>query len=481
MAVILAFALNASTSVLLGLLVAGLRGPADFGRFALATAGSIVLNTLLFEWLRLSATRFYSGRTREEAPWIRYGLDRAYLALALVLFAAAMICAGLGIEAGAGSRGAMLAGTALAGLGSGIFDYHLALARARFEGRLYLGLTMLKSLASVALMAGAAWFLREPAWVLAAAGVSQLLAVLLLKTPLRDPRRPVPPERLRETWRLFTAYGLPLIAATAIYQLLPFLNRWALSGWADFAEAGYFALAGDIAGRSLGTLGIALDLLLFQLAVRAEERHGRAEAEAQVARNAAVLAAVLLPCAVGFWVVLPAVEALVVPEAYRGPFAAYAALLIPGFLVLALTSFALSPVFQIRRRTGPVVAAALVGLGLDGLGLALLPPLLGAHGVALAQTVALAGAFLWLALRVLRGPERLRLPWREIGAAAAASLAMGLVLLPFRGLAPSLTLAVCLPLGVLLYGALVWRFDVAGLRGMARAEVRALRRVPRAS
>ncbi|WP_204325304.1 hypothetical protein, partial [Proteus mirabilis] len=64
MAVILAFALSASTSVLLGLLVAGLLGPADFGRFALATAGSIVLNTLLFEWLRLSATRFYSGRTR---------------------------------------------------------------------------------------------------------------------------------------------------------------------------------------------------------------------------------------------------------------------------------------------------------------------------------------------------------------------------------------------------------------------------------
>ena len=56
MAVIAAFVLNAGLNFALGLLLAKLLGPADFGRFALATAGAIVLNTLLFEWLRLSAT-----------------------------------------------------------------------------------------------------------------------------------------------------------------------------------------------------------------------------------------------------------------------------------------------------------------------------------------------------------------------------------------------------------------------------------------
>ena len=56
MAVIAAFILNAGLNFVLGLLIAKLLGPADFGRFALATTGAIVLNTVLFEWLRLSAT-----------------------------------------------------------------------------------------------------------------------------------------------------------------------------------------------------------------------------------------------------------------------------------------------------------------------------------------------------------------------------------------------------------------------------------------
>lgn len=475
MAVIAAFVMNAGLSFVLGLLIAKLLGPADFGRFALATAGALVANTVLFEWLRLSATRFYSGRVRLDEPWIRHGLDRAYLALALVLFAAAMICAGLGLEAGPDSRGAMLAGTAVAALGVGIFDYHAALARARFDGKLYLGLVAVKNVLSFAMMAGAAWFLPQPAWVLAAAGTSQLLAVLILARPLRDPAAPVVRVRLRETLRLFMIYGLPLIAANTLYQLLPVLNRGTLAAQAGFAEAGYFALAADVTSRSLSTLGTALDLLLFQLAVRAEEHHGREEAEAQVGRNAATVFALLAPCGIGFWAVLPALQALVVPEAYRGPFALYAGLMIPGLFCLAIMNYALNPIFQIRRRTMPVIAAALFGLVGNGLGLLVLPELFGPAGIALAQTLGMACAFGWLAFRALTGADRLRLPWRDLGLAAAASLAMGLALSPFRALPPATALALCVPLGMVLYGACVWAFDIAGLRRQIEERFRAPR------
>lgn len=472
MAVIAAFVMNAGLSFVLGLLIAKLLGPADFGRFALATAGAIVANTVLFEWLRLSATRFYSGRVRADEPWIRHGLDRAYLALGLLLLAAALLCAGLGIEAGPDSRVAVLAGTATAALGIGVFDYHAALARARFDGKLYLGLVAVKNVLSFAMMAGAAWYLPQPAWVLAAAGVSQLLAVAILMRPLRDPQSPVVRVRMRETWRLFMIYGLPLIAANAIYQIMPFVNRGTLAAQAGFAEAGYFALAADVTSRSLSTLGTALDLLLFQLAVRAEEHHGRAEAERQVGRNAATVVTLLLPCAVGFWAVLPALQALVVPEAYRGPFSLYAALLIPGLFCLAIMNYAVNPIFQIRRRTLPVIAAALAGLAGNGIGLLVLPPLFGPAGIAMAQTLGLAVAFAWLAFRALTGPEPLNLPWRDMGRAVAASLAMGLALSPFRDLPPASALGLCVPLGAALYAALVWTFDIAGLRSLIEARFR---------
>lgn len=477
MAVIAAFVLNAGLNFVLGLLIAKLLGPADFGRFALATTGAIVLNTVLFEWLRLSATRFYSGRVRLDEPWIRHGLDRAYLRIGIALLAAAAICGGLGFPGGPDGRAAVLCGTGLAALGIGVFDYHAALARARFDGRLYLGLVAVKNGLAFAMMAAAAWWLPQPAWVLAAAGVSQLLAVLLLRHPLRDPASAFERPRLKATWQVFARYGLPLIAANAAYQLLSFANRGAVAAHAGFAEAGYFALAADVTSRSLMTLGTALDLLLFQIAVQAEEQHGRAAAKRQVAENAGLVFALLAPCAVGFWAVLPALQALVIPDAYRGPFERYSLVLMPGLFCMAMMFYALNPVFQIRRRTLPVIAAAIVGLAVNGVGLLVLPDRMGGIGVALAQTLGLAGAGLWLGWRALTGAERLVLPWGEIATAALACAAMGLTLAPFRHLEPATALTVCVPAGMALYGALVWIFDIAGLRGHVEARLRTGRAV----
>ncbi|KST60169.1 teichoic acid transporter [Methylobacterium sp. GXS13] len=477
MAVIAAFVINAGLNFVLGLLIAQLLGPADFGRFALATTGAIVLNTVLFEWLRLSATRFYSGRVRVDEPWIRHGLDRAYLRIGLLLLCAAALCGAFGFGGGAAGREAVLCGTGLAALGIGVFDYHAALARARFDGKLYLGLVAVKNVLAFVLMAAAAWWLPQPAWVLAAAGLSQLAAVVLLRHPLRDPEHPFERPRLTATWGVFARYGLPLIAANTAYQCLAFVNRGAIAGHAGFAEAGYFALAADVTSRSLMTLGTALDLLLFQFAVQAEEQHGRAAAEAQVAENAGTVFALLAPCAVGFWAVLPALQGLVVPEAYRGPFERYSVALMPGLFCLAMMFYALNPVFQIRRRTFPVIAAALVGLAVNGAGLLLLPELMGGMGVALAQTLGLAAAALWLGWRALTGPERILLPWGQIGAATLACGTMGLALAPFRHLPPAAALAVLVPAGAALYGALVWIFDIAGLRRHVAGRLRPKRTI----
>lgn len=474
MAVIAAFILNAGLNFGLGLLLAKLMGPADFGLFGLATTGAVVLNTLVFEWLRLSATRFYSSRVRQEEPWIRHGLDRAYAILALVLLVASALCAVIGatVEMDVQGRFAIAAGAGLAAFGVGLFDYHAALARARFDGGLYLKLTIAKNGLSFLLMAGAAWIVPQPVWVLAACGLAQFLPVVILRKPLRDPPRPIVRVRVSETWRLFRTYGLPLIVANAIYQVTPFLNRGAIALSFGLAEAGYFALAADVAARSLNMIGTALDLILFQLAVRVDEHEGHVAAEAQIGRNAAVVVALMLPCAGGLWAVLPAIQGLIVPEAYRGPFAQYAVLLIPGLLCSTLINFGLNPIFQIRRRTVPVIAAAVIGLGVNGVCLLVLPRHVGGQGVAMAQSAGLMASSIWLAIRALTGPERLRIDWREIGAAGAATLAMVACLTPFRHMDPATALILCLPLGFLVYGALVWLFDIAGLRGLVETYFR---------
>ena len=66
MNVLLAFLANSATNVVIGLLVAKYLGPEEYGRFAIAFSISAVVQTALFDWLRLAATRFYSVRVRDQ-------------------------------------------------------------------------------------------------------------------------------------------------------------------------------------------------------------------------------------------------------------------------------------------------------------------------------------------------------------------------------------------------------------------------------
>ena len=129
MSVVVVFALNTVFNFAISLLVATFLGPAEYGRFALATAVAVFLNTALFDWLRLSATRFYSERVRAEDPSVRATLDAIFggVTLALALAAATLILSGLDLPV----TGSLLALAVAASVASAVFDYHTALIRAR--------------------------------------------------------------------------------------------------------------------------------------------------------------------------------------------------------------------------------------------------------------------------------------------------------------------------------------------------------------
>jgi O-antigen/teichoic acid export membrane protein len=163
--------------------------------------------------------------------------------------------------------------------------------------------------------------------------------------------------------------------------------------------------------------------------------------------------------------VLPSFEALLVPEAFRGSFAGYMALLIPALLALALVQYAVHPVFQLRTATGPVTAAALVALVVNAGLLPVLAARFGPLGVAAAQ----AGGFVVAALVLVALAARTTaLPWRDLALAAVATAAMTAALWPLRALPPGIAqLTVTTAAGVGIYGVLALVFDIAGARALA--------------
>jgi O-antigen/teichoic acid export membrane protein len=355
----------------------------------------------------------------------------------------------------------LVSAAVLAGVTAGLFDYHGAIARARYLDAAYARMMIVKNLLGLVLMVGGAWWLRDATMVLLGGLASTAASLLAVRRALADAPLALGGFRKDLAWS-FACYALPLVAGNAIYSLIPLINRSFLAGTHGFAEAGYFSLASDIGLRLFGTLGATIEIVLLRQILRLEEEKGRAAARRRIAANLPLVLAIALPIAVGLLCVLPAFDRLVVPPSFRGSFTAYMTLLLPGFVAITLFQAALYPVFLVEKRTLVATFAALLALAVNlGLGYGLAGPV-GPHGYAMAQSTAFLSVLAvtgFAALRSLPVP-----PLRDCGLVIFAVVVMGAAVWPLRDRFAALPeLALQAGLGVAVYGGVLLAADA--LRG----------------
>ncbi|MBV9395202.1 MAG: lipopolysaccharide biosynthesis protein [Methylobacteriaceae bacterium] len=461
MRVLGAFLFNTLCNFGIGLIVAKFLGPAEYGRFALTLAIALTIQIALLDWTRLCAVRFYSERVRAAEPTIRATLDMAF---ALISFGIAGIAVIVAFLDGGRDPTRGLIGLALGvSIANSLFDYRTALVRARFHDRLYGRLVIIKNVFSLVLTGGAAFLFESAAMALIGGIVSLTGSVLTASAALSDAGAETSQARL-STARLLLGYSLPIITANLLYTAIPLANRALMTHLHGFAETGQFSLAYDLGLRAVLALGSAMDVLLFQMAVRAHETHGLDRAKAQIARNMTMVIAVLVPACAGIWATLPSIEQLIVPSQYREPFAHYMALLLPGLCATGMIHFAVNPMFQIGKNTAPLIGAALVGCVMNGLLIVVLARGGDASGLAIAQS----GAAIASLIALLVFAARTQPHWpaaRDLAAIAIGTGAMILVLLPLRNGPPGvLTLAAEIVVGMGVFAGLMLAFDGIGSR-----------------
>ena len=469
MKVLVAFLLNVAFNFVVGLLVAKFLGPEEYGRFALALATAVAVQTAFLDWLRLGATRFYSERSRGEDPALRATLDVAFALITAGMAIGTTLLFLTGVEFPL-SHG-MIALALGAAVANGLFDFSTALVRARFRDGLYVKLVIVKNLFALALTGGGAFWFGSARMALIGGVISLAGSVVCARAALSDPgaearlaRRAVAGSLLR--------YALPIVAANLLYLCIPLANRALITITDGFAETGQFSLAWDIGSKAVQAIGSTADVLLFQIAVRAHDRHGHEGARQRIADNMAIVIAVLLPACAGIWLVLPSMQGLIVPEQYRGPFEELLTLMMPGLFCFSMILYAINPIFQIAKRTAPLIAAAVVACVGDPIILLAMPR----DGDAARLAVAQSGAFALALLTLVAIAGRARPAWpraRDLAGTVAATACMALVLLPLRAEPPSLALlAAQIAAGVLVYGGLVALFDVAAIRTLAAERLR---------
>lgn len=462
------FLFNAGANFAIGLAVAYILGAEQFGVFALAAAAGALLQTLFFEWLRLSTNRFYGEKQGAEDGGLKSTLDlvTGLLAVGLSIAALALYLAGgaLGATALVASMGPLTA------VSNGLFDYRASVARTCFKHKRYAALVFIKNISALVLMLGGAWYWHRADIVLVGLCLSGIAGVLLSARFFADSRVLPRPAR----WDLvqqFAGYAAPLVVSSLLIQANVFMTRSVVAWHYGIAESGRYSLALDISLRLMATIGSGLDLVLFQYAVRAEAERGLAAAKDQLSRNIVMILGVLLPATVGIWLSLPALEQLVVAPTFRDSFDAYTILLLPGLFCFSVVFYVVNPLFQIANRTRPVIIAAAAGFAATAFVLFLIPGKDGGHG-ALSSSIGYAvNMAVMIALAWKLAP--VHVPWADLGKIGIATLAMALAAMPLRELTPGpVMLGAIVMVGALAYAAVIIGLNVSGIRTLLLARLK---------
>ncbi len=457
----LVFAMNSLLNFVVSLLVAKFLGPAEFGRFTVALSASVIIQLLLFDWLRFAATRFYSQRDQIEKPQVRATLDRAFLWIALGASVIAVAVYFADLELPLSSD---LAALAIAvSISNGLFDFACALLRSRFLDKPYGVIVIAKNSLALLLTVGGALVFGSARVTILGMIISVTGSLVAASSGLIDPNaRNARPERALAMQ--FLGYGLPIIGANILYQSIPLLNRILVSQTLGFAEAGQLSLAYEVGIRIVGAIGSALDVILFQIAVRAEKTIGPEGARAQVSRNMGVVVAIVTPAVLGCWLILPSFQTLFVPRNFQGPFAHYFTLMAPALAAFALINYGLNPAYQISHRLAPLIIGALSAVLVNLLTIDFAPSHGDAAKFALAQSFSsLFGMLALLSMLFLLEPMWPRA--RDILGTLFASALMLVAVLPLRGMTPGLfVMTAQMALGASVYLATALTLDLVGLR-----------------
>jgi O-antigen/teichoic acid export membrane protein len=349
---------------------------------------------------------------------------------------------------------------------------------AVFQSRLRMGraavsevLGRAAAFAALALVAALDWGFYAVVASAAVGAAVALVASWLLVRPFATPRLRAP----RDTWRPLLMAALPVGAALAVTEIYFRADTFIISLFRDYDEVGAYSLAYRVI-ELLAVLPAVVMTSVFPLLSRylgggEEAREGGDGAAAADRGRAAgtidavgdLFLAIGVPLAAGGLVVAPQVVELVAGEGFADAADPLRILLFAG--ALAAVSGLLGYALIAGGRQASALRLALVALVVNlALNFALVPPLGidAAAAVTVASEIVMVAGGLWLVRRELDLRPRFA---RAVRVVIAATVMAGVL-----ALVPADSLAVLLPLGVVVYAAVL-----VAVGGVDRRALEALR------
>ncbi len=446
-----------------------LLSPEEYGEYALVLVASGFMNSVVFQWLRLSMLRFLpSDRTEEDSVRTLSTVGLGFFMLVGITGCISLI--GFLSVGWRYELGSLWFLATVCGWLQAWFELNLTLLRSKLRPALY-GLlmfskSMLTLLVSVFLLS--VWHWKSNGLLL-----GLLLGVLLsvLWPSIRLWSRPL---RLMSFDRILIkkmiSYGLPLTISFSLGVVIHYTDRIVLGMWHGSDATGLYSIAFDFSEFSLMTIMMIVNLSAVPIVLRAFEQSGQEAASIQMRKNGVMLVAVAVPSTVGLIVLAPNI----VEVCFGQSFESAALYIIPIISVAALLRgmkiYYFDMAFQFYKNTRlqivPAVCAAVLNVLLN---LWWVPN----WGIPGSVTATLISYIVACILGYFMGRKLfpIPMPWKEWGKVIMAAACMALLLWPIRtwfGFSP---LLIQVALGATIYLIMALILDIAGIRNGFKAAV----------
>jgi len=437
--------------------------PGEYGQYALVIAGVGLLDSVLFQWLRLGLLRFLPRYLKHP--------DALLSTLFLAFLSVITLTSLLGIAAyfwiGEERHDFLIAGLILLWV-QAWFELELELARSQLAPARYGVMSVFKSL--LALVTGILLLSLGLGGVAPLLGLIGGMALASLLFACRE-------------WRVIRAdafdmsllkrllrYGLPMTATYSLAFLVGSSDRFMLGWFLGTDAPGLYAPGYDLTQFSLMMLLMVVNLAAYPLVVRAMEQGGTAEAQDKLKDVLVLSVAVALPVATGLAVCSENIAGVMLGERYREAASSLIPVIALSSFLFGMKVFYLDLAFQLSKKTyiepWIMLVAALVNVLLNLWWI----PLFGLTGAA-AATVFAYGAGAYLAWRLGRKVFSLPQPSSEIWKIVLVCVVMGMVLgltVDSRGAGALLGQ---ITVGVVIYLLGILLLDVSGIRKVVLARI----------
>ena len=302
-----------AASLLIQVFIPQFLGPDEYSHFTVLWSYGQLFVVIFFEWMRSSVLRFSEGADIELASRRRRFLMGAYLTTAAFLLGIALLAYALGEI---WPIAVWISIALVYSVCQGLFDATQVLSRARFENRKFALSWMSRSVLGLLGAIGFAYLSGSGSYAVIGMALSFSITVLVFNFQYIW--------RLRfdglhdhESRRFLFGYGAFLAITSSVTALFPALTRTAALSGLGAEEAGGLLFALDLTQRTISALGMAVNLVVLQRSIRAAEFESSESKQNKLREQMALVAGLILPAGLGFYLIQDSISLLVVPDAYR--------------------------------------------------------------------------------------------------------------------------------------------------------------------